>query len=170
LKNNHLTLEGLASGKIKRIVVSKVKIGVDLLEAIEEIVKIEKIRRGIIIGGVGALQKAVFRNMFEFPKEYPIRPKHRLYLEVKKPMELVSLTGYIVPKDDTNEIYIHPHFSASMVEGKTVVTMGGHLDKGTITHVRVAVIIGELENIDINASINRILKSHDLKINSGNLK
>jgi len=161
LKNS--LIEGLDSGKIKRIVIAKIKIGVDLLEAIEEVVKKMGIRKGIFIGGVGALEKAIFRNMFEFPKFYPIRPENRIYLKVEKPMELVSLTGHISPKKDGTP-YIHLHFSASMVEGGTVITMGGHLTKGTITNVRVAVTIAELEGIQIRARIGKLLKDDELEI------
>lgn len=160
---NNSLLDGIGSGQLKRIIVAKIKINVDLLEAIEEIVKKEKIKRGIILGGVGALQKAIFRNMFEFPNTYPIRPENRIYLEVEKPMELVSLTGHISPKKDGTP-YIHAHFSASMVEGKTVVTMGGHLIKGNITHVRIAVAIAELENIPMNTRLGKLLKSYEMHI------
>lgn len=162
---NNSLLDGIGSGQLKRIIVAKIKINVDLLEAIEEILKKEKIERGIILGGVGALQKAIFRNMFEFPKTYPIRPENRIYLEIKKPMELVSLNGYISPRDD-GSTYIHSHFSASIVKGKTVVTMGGHLINGTVTHVRVAVTIAELENIPMNARVGKLLKSYEMHIDT----
>ena len=60
-------LEGIGHGKIGRIVVGKFKIGVDLLEGIEELAKAESIRTGVILSGIGALEKGVFRNAKVIP-------------------------------------------------------------------------------------------------------
>ena len=84
-------LEGIDSGRLERIVLARIPIGVDLLEAIYEVVKREKIQKGLILMGIGALKKAVFRNLKVFPQEYPVTPKDRIYFEVQKPLELLSL-------------------------------------------------------------------------------
>jgi predicted DNA-binding protein with PD1-like motif len=84
-------LEGIDSGRLERIVLARIPIGVDLLEAIYEVVKREKIQKGLILMGIGALKKAVFRNLKIFPQEYPVTPKDRIYFEVQKPLELLSL-------------------------------------------------------------------------------
>jgi len=83
-------IEGIGKGKISRIIVVKIKKGVDLLEAITEVVKKEKIKNGIIISGIGALKKAIFRNLFQYPKDFPVTEKDRIYLEVNQPLEIVS--------------------------------------------------------------------------------
>lgn len=160
-------VEGIGSGTLKRIVVAKIPIGVDFLEAIQEVVKREKIQRGIILMGIGALQKAIFRNMKVLSKEFPVSDKDRLYFEVNRPLEIVSLTGYIVPKRD-GQPHIHAHFSASTVIGESITTYGGHLDKGAITYVKVAVAIGVLEGIEMGKKWTEERKTDDLWVESKN--
>ena len=79
-------LVGVGSGTVHEIVVSRIKIGVDLLDAINEIVHEKQIVRGVILGGVGALKKAVFRNVREFIETLPVQPGNRLYYELNQPM------------------------------------------------------------------------------------
>ncbi|MEW6333245.1 MAG: PPC domain-containing DNA-binding protein [Thermodesulfobacteriota bacterium] len=141
-------VEGISSGQFRRIVMARIPIGVDLLAAIQEVVRRENITKGLILMGIGALSRAVFRNLRVFPAEYPITAKDRIYFEVNQPLELVSLTGYVVPLTG-GQAHVHAHFSASTVVGETIATYGGHLDKGVITHVKAAVAIGELEGIEM---------------------
>ena len=139
-------LESSGSGRLDRIVVARMRVGVDLLEGIQEAVRGEGVERGIFLTGIGALRRAVFRNLRRFPREFPVRDEDRLYLEINQPLELVSLTGHISPREN-GEPNIHAHFSASTVKGGTVVTLGGHLTPGTITSIKVAVAIAVVEEI-----------------------
>ena len=141
-------LEGMSSGSFKRIIMARIPIGVDLLEAIREIVKRENIRKGLILMGIGALSKPTFSNVKVFPAEYLITDKDRVYFQVEAPLELVSLTGYIVPSL-SGQPHVHAHFSASTVRGEAIATYGGHLGKGAIAHVKAAVAIGELEGMEM---------------------
>ncbi|MBU1208378.1 MAG: DNA-binding protein [Proteobacteria bacterium] len=154
-------LEGIDSGRLERIVLARIPIGVDLLEAIYEVVKREKIQKGLILMGIGALKKAVFRNLKIFPREYPVTPKDRIYFEVQQPLELLSLSGYIVPRVN-GEPHVHAHFSASTVMGDSIATYGGHLDQGTITFVKAAVAIGVLEGIAMGKKWVEERKTEDL--------
>ncbi len=158
-------LEGVSSGNFKRIVLGRMPIGVDFLDAIYELVKREKIKNGIILMGIGALKKAVFRNLKVFPKEYPVTPKDRVYFEVEKPLEILSLSGYIVPRLN-GEPHVHVHFSASTVMGDTIATYGGHLDKGSITFVKAAVAIGELDGVAMGKKWVEERKTEDLWVGS----
>lgn len=155
--------EGVGSGCIERIVVARIKIGVDLLEGIQEVVRREKIKKGIFITGVGALQRAVFRNVKQFPQEFPVTDKNRLFLEINQPLELVSLVGHISPREN-GEPNIHAHFSASTVTGDTVVTLGGHLVKGTVTFIKVAIAIAVVEGIAMKSRFSSNSKSEELII------
>jgi uncharacterized protein len=154
-------LEGISSGSFKRIIMARIPIGVDLLEAVYEVVRRENIRTGLILMGIGALSKATFRNLKVFPAEYPITAKDRIYFEVEKPLELISLTGYIVPKLD-GQPHVHAHFSASTVTGETISTYGGHLERGAITHVKAAVTIGELDGMKMGKRWVEERKTEDL--------
>ena len=156
-------LEGSGSGSIQRIVLARIKAGVDLLEGIEEVVRREGIEKGIFITGIGALQRAVFRNVRQFPREFPVSDKDRLYLEINQPLELVSLTGHNSPKEN-GEPNIHAHFSASTVKGDTVVTLGGHLTEGTVTSIKVAVAIAVVEEIPMKSRFSSHSKSEELII------
>lgn len=157
----------LGSQPPERVVQFRVKEGSDLLEGIEMAVAQADIRSGVIVSGLGALRKAVFRNLKWFPKSFPIKVEDRLYLDVEKPLELVSLGGWIAPQ--TNGVReVHAHFSASTVENGTVVTMGGHLTSGTICGIKVVVAIlvlaGDGFYADMDAgtdSIDLFYKSED---------
>ena len=133
-------LESIGSQSIERLVQFRVKPDADFLAAIEEAIEAEGIRTGVIVSGLGALKKAVFRNLRWFPKNYPVTPQDRLYLEMEKPMELVSLMGWIAPKKGGG-VEIHAHFSASTVEDDRIVTLGGHLTEGTVCGIKVVVAI-----------------------------
>ena len=160
LKDDSL-LEGVASGSIKKIVVAKIKIGSDLLAGIEEVVRRERIRKGIVLTGIGALQKAVFRNLMIFVERFPVEPKDRLYLEVTEPLELVSLTGHVATKED-GEPDVHCHFSASTVVGDTVQTLGGHLTEGTVAYLKAAVSIAVIEDIPMASRFSANTNSEEL--------
>jgi predicted DNA-binding protein with PD1-like motif len=159
-------IEGIGSQNIERLVQFRVKPDVDLLKAIEEAVKAEGVRAGVIVSGLGALKKALFRNLKVFPKSYPVTPKDRLYLEVTAPMELVSLGGWIAPKTGGG-VEVHAHYSASTVENEKVVTLGGHLTEGTICGIKVVVAVlvlaegGVCADMDGNTNSFDIFWNHD---------
>jgi hypothetical protein len=54
-------LEGICSGSFGRFVLARIPIGVDFLDAIYEVVRIERIRKALILMSMAALKKAVFR-------------------------------------------------------------------------------------------------------------
>ncbi len=154
-------IEGIGSQNIERLVQFRVRPDVDLLKAIEEAIKAEGVRAGVIVSGLGALKKALFRNLKVFPKSFPVTPKERLYLEVTAPMELVSLGGWIAPKTGGG-VEVHAHFSASTVEKDTVVTLGGHLTAGTICGIKVVVAILVLAEGAVYADKDGNTKSFDI--------
>ena len=93
-------LEGTGKGRMDRIVMGKLRMNIDLLHGIEELVKAEGVRTGVILSGVGALKKATFRNLKVLPPDFKVENHHRLYLELERPMEIVSLTGWIATGED----------------------------------------------------------------------
>src|SRR3972149_8036666 len=145
-------LEGIGRGQMNRIVIGKLKMDIDLLEGIKELAKTERVQTGIILSAVGALKKAIFRNLKVLPPDLKVEKHHRLYLELEQPMEIVSLTGWMATKED-GEIEVHAHFSASTVVENKIVTLGGHLTPGTITSVKVVVVIGVVEDANIKAGL-----------------
>ncbi len=155
-------LEGIGKGRMDRIVMGKLAMGVDLLGGIEELVKKEKVKTGAILSGIGALKKATFRNLKILPPDLKVERHHRLYLELEQPMEIVSLTGWIATRED-GEPEIHAHFSASTVINDQIVTLGGHLTTGTLTSVKVVVVIGAIEDTDIRVGLDHRLNQMDVR-------
>lgn len=159
--NTHSLLRGSGSQDVRRLAQFAVKPGSDLLTAIEEAARQEEIDCGVIVSGIGALRKAVFRNLRRFPQTYPVQPEDRLYLELERPMELVSLGGWIAP-NPKKEMEVHAHFSASMVEHDTIVTLGGHLTKGTTCGIKVVVAVLVLTDGSFKAGLEPFTQSYDL--------
>jgi len=156
-------LEGIGRGQLTRVVMGKLKIGVDLLEGIKALAQKEGIRTGVILSGIGALKKAIFRNLKMMPPDNRVDDRYRLYLELDQPMELVSLPGWIATRED-GEVEVHAHFSASTVMGDQVVTLGGHLIPGVLTSVKVVVVIGAIEESNIKAGLDPRINQIDLEL------
>jgi predicted DNA-binding protein with PD1-like motif len=157
-------LAQIGSQAVQRLVQFRARPDVPLLAAIKEAVHAEEIRAGVIVSGLGALKKAVFRNLKHFPPHFPVTPRDRLYMEVSKPMELVSLTGWIAPRDDGRP-EIHAHFAASLVADDTVVTMGGHLTPETICGIKVVIAILAVAPEGVRSSMDPETRTDDLFLN-----
>jgi predicted DNA-binding protein with PD1-like motif len=160
--NAHHLLEGIGKGRIDRIVMGKLRMNVDLLQGIEELVKTEGVRTGVILSGVGALKKATFRNLKVLPPDFKVENHHRLYLVLDQPMEIVSLTGWIATGEEGG-VEVHAHFSASTVIEDRVVTLGGHLVPGTLTSIKVVIAIGVVEETNIRAGLDPRINQIDVK-------
>jgi predicted DNA-binding protein with PD1-like motif len=163
MESDHRLLEGIGRGRIDRIVMGKLKMDIDLLEGIQELVKREGIRTGVILSAIGALKKATFRNLKVLPPDLKVERHHRLYFDLEQPMEIVSLTGWIATKED-GDLEVHAHFSASTVIGDSVVTLGGHLIPGVVTSVKVVVVIGVVEDTNIQAGLDPRINQMDVKL------
>lgn len=154
-------LASVGSQPVRRMVQLRAKPGASLLASIEEAVAVEEIQAGVIVSGLGALERAVFRNLKRVPQHFPVTPEDRLYLEIRRPMELVSLTGWVAPKVG-GSVAVHAHFSASLVRDDSVVTLGGHLNRDTICGIKVVVAILEIEAQEVRAVIDPGTQTHDI--------
>jgi len=155
------SIECIGASPVQRVVQFRIKPGSDLLKAIAEALKAERVRAGVFVSGLGALRKGIFRNLKVFPEKFPVRPEDRLYLEITTPMELVSLTGWIAPRGDGGS-EIHAHFAASTVQNDTVVTLGGHLTEGTICGIKVVVAVLVIGEDRVHAAVDQHSKSFDI--------
>jgi predicted DNA-binding protein with PD1-like motif len=141
----------------------KLKMDIDLLQGIQELAERGKIRTGVILSGIGALKKATFRNLKILPPDLKLEKRHRLYLEMEQPMEILSLTGWMATKED-GDLEVHAHFSASTVIEDKVVTLGGHLTPGVVTSVKVVVVIGVIEETNIRAGLDSRINQMDVSL------
>jgi predicted DNA-binding protein with PD1-like motif len=155
------SIEGSGFSQIQRLFQIRIKSDADLLQAISEAVSAEGISAGVFVSGLGALKKAIFRNLKVFPENYPVTNEDRLYLEVTSPMELVSLTGWIAPKAGSG-VEVHAHFAASTVQDQTVATMGGHLTEGTICGIKCVIAILVIEGDSVHSNQDEKTKTYDL--------
>ncbi|MFO7883102.1 MAG: DNA-binding protein [Kosmotogaceae bacterium] len=152
---------GIGSGNIDRFILARIKKNQDLLRSIKEIVISEKIERGIFISAIGALQKGVFRTMKQFPKKLPVQDFDREFIEINKPLELLSLSGFFCEKE--GKPYIHAHFSASYLnEQSKLCTLGGHLIEGNISYIKVTIIIAALKDINMEVKYSKESESLEL--------
>lgn len=158
---NEGIIHSIGSASVVRIVQFRIREGADLINAIVQAAAMQKIVSGVIISGVGALNKAIFRNLTVFPKSFPVQPEDRIYLEVKSPMELVSLGGWIAPHPG-GITEIHAHFSASTVRDGDVCTLGGHLTEGTVAGIKVVIAIAVLEPGSVRTELDPVTKAYDL--------
>ncbi len=165
MENISSLLEGTGKGRMNRVVMGKLKGDVDLLEAIKELAKKEAVQTGIILSAVGALKKAIFRNLKVLPPDLKVEKHHRIYLELEQPMEIVSLTGWMATRED-GEIEVHAHLSASTVIQDQVTTLGGHLTSGIITSIKVVVVIGVIEDSNIRAGLDPRINQIDVRFSS----
>ena len=156
-------LEGIGRGQMNRIVMGKLGMDIDLLEGIKELAKREKVRTGIILSAVGALKKAIFRNLKILPPDLKVEKHHRLYFELEQPMEIVSLTGWMATNED-RDLEVHAHLSASTVIQDQIITLGGHLTSGIITSVKVVVVIGVIEESNIKVGLDPRINQMDIKL------
>jgi len=163
MESAHSLLEGIGKGRIDRIVMGKLRMDIDLLGGIHELAKKEKVQTGIILSAVGALKKATFRNLKVLPPDFKVEKRHRLYLELEQPMEIVSLTGWIATRED-GEAEVHAHFSASTVIQDRVTTLGGHLTPGIITSIKVVIVIGVIEDTNIKAGLDPRINQIDVRL------
>lgn len=155
---------GIDSGKIDRIVVARIRKDVDLLGGIREIAKKEQIKTGVIVSGIGALKRGVFRNLKHFPENLPVQDTDRKFSEIKIPLELLSLSGHICEKRD-GEPFIHAHFSASYLdEENKLVALGGHLIEGNITFIKVTIVVAVLKNINMRVKHSKESESIELSL------
>jgi predicted DNA-binding protein with PD1-like motif len=156
-------LEGIGRGQMNRIVMGKLGMDIDLLEGIKELAKREKVQTGIILSAVGALKKAIFRNLRILPPDLKVEKHHRLYFELEQPMEIVSLTGWMATNED-RDLEVHAHLSASTVIQDQIITLGGHLTSGIITSVKVVVVIGVIEESNIKVGLDPRINQTDIKL------
>ena len=106
------------SGHISRIVVMRMKYQSDLLHGIEQMVKQEHIRNGVILSGIGSLRGYKVHSVSS--RDLP--PTDTYVTNPKAPANLNGMNGYIV------DGAIHAHVTMAVNGGKD--TVSGHLGAG----------------------------------------
>jgi predicted DNA-binding protein with PD1-like motif len=124
------------SGNFSRVVVLRFKYQADLLAGIENMVKQEKIRNGVILAGAGSVRNyqihSVSNRTFPSKNTYVTNPT--------APADIISMNGYIIDGK------IHAH----MTMANPNRAFGGHLEPGTNVFTFAIVTIGVMNDVDLS--------------------
>lgn len=155
--SNRFVTRSCGSGKV---VAARIKSGSDLLRSLQEIVKEEEIKAGIILSGVGLLSKAKLRNCKSLPDEFPITDENRSFLSYETPLEILGVSGNISTVDGGQ--LVHAHLALSYSEEGKVGVIGGHLIKGCVVFGFAEIFILELTGIEMVKRFDEETKTHQL--------
>jgi predicted DNA-binding protein with PD1-like motif len=116
------------TGQFDRVIVLRFKYQADLLAGLEQIVKEQNIRNGVILAGAGSL-----RNYHVHSVSNRTFPSKNLYIkDPAAPADIVSMNGYIMDGK------IHAHLTLTNENH----AFGGHLEAGTNVFTFAIVTIG----------------------------
>ncbi|MFW6029532.1 MAG: PPC domain-containing DNA-binding protein [Halanaerobiales bacterium] len=121
-------------GKIKETLIVSLDKGEDVLASLEEAIKDNNIKNGLILTGYGTLDKSTLHMITTtgFPAENYFDKK-------EQPLEVISLDGVIADGE------LHAHITLSDTER----AYGGHLEPGCRTLYLFEIVIGILDDIDL---------------------
>lgn len=105
----------------------KVHPGESLVKCISEFVNLENIHYAVVLSAVGSVKNVELRGIKSGAK-LPITPARVNTIHVEGPLELVSLTGNLVP-DEQNRIDCHLHICGGKSSGEVV---GGHMNDAEV--------------------------------------
>ena len=117
-------MEGLWFKEVEqgRRFVIKIAPGESLLRRLAEFAHAAGVRHAIVVSAVGSVQDVTFRGIKTGAK-LPITPPRVHPHQVQGPLELLGLTGNILP-DEQGEVDCHLHVLAGRSSGEV---LGGHL-------------------------------------------
>lgn len=147
-------------GKGGRVVVARLKPGSDLLLSLRRLVEKEGIRAGVILSGVGLLERARLRNCKALPEEYPITDANRSFVTFERPLEILALSGSV--SEVEGKPWVHAHVTLSCVEDEEISAIGGHLIEGCIVFGFAEIFLMELEDIEMNREFDEETKTLQL--------
>ena len=105
----------------------KIRPGESLVQNIQRIALQEEIHNAVILSAIGSV-KNVHLNDIKSGAKLPITPARLTFHVLEGPLELLSLTGNIVPAE-TGQANCHLHIMASKSSGDVV---GGHLQDAEV--------------------------------------
>lgn len=131
-----------AAGTLKRVVAIRLTPGEDLLGGITEACERYGIKNGVILSGIGSLQKARFFDPAVLP-ETKFGYGYSDPIEVEGPIELIAVSGQICA-GEKGEVLLHVHCCYADEHG---TAYAGHLIEGNKILMTADLTIGEFEGI-----------------------
>jgi len=147
-------------GKTGRILVARIKPNSDLIGSIYNLVVENDVRAGVILSGVGLLQKARLRNCKALPQQYPITDANRAFLTFERPLEILALSGNVAEAEGKPRV--HAHVTLSYVEGDEARVVGGHMLEGCIVFGFAEIFVMEVEGADMRKEFDEETKTLQL--------
>ena len=124
------------SGNFSRVVVLRFKYQADLLAGIEDMIKREKIRNGVILAGAGSVRNYQIHSVSN--RTFP--SKNTYVKNPTAPADIISMNGYIIDGK------IHAHMTMANPDH----AFGGHLEPGTNVFTFAIVTIGVMNDVDLS--------------------
>lgn len=126
------------SGKFERVVVVRLKYGVDVLDGLNKAVAKEKIRNAVILTGHGS----VTSYHLHVVGSTALPPKD-VFMKGEGAYDVLGAQGHVINGR------VHAH----MTLASTKKVIGGHLEPGTKAYTFIAIALGVLNN---EASLERL--------------
>ena len=133
-----------AEGRLGRVIVLRLKPGMDLLDGIQAACERYQIRNGVILSAIGSLGRVRFCDV----EALPGKKCGYGYGKVLTLDETIELTGAggVICSDEEGNINLHVHICMSDKNGKAY---GGHLVQGTIVLMTADIVLGEIEGVSM---------------------
>jgi len=139
-------IKSIAKGSLGRVVAFRLSPGADIYESLKNIIEEHNIKTGVILSGVASLKQAVLRNVNLIPDSFPMTDAYRVLTKIKKPLEVLTLSGNITELNCKPFVHAHIVVSAGEENG---LAYGGHLEKGCIVFSTAEIIIAEINEMQI---------------------
>jgi predicted DNA-binding protein with PD1-like motif len=120
------------NGSFARVVVLRFKYDVDLLAAMEKMVKEEKIKNAVILAGAGSVRGYQVHQVSN--RDFP--SKNMFVKDPTAPADLIGMNGYVIDGK------IHAHMTLANPDH----AFGGHLEPGTHVFTFAIVTIGVMND------------------------
>jgi predicted DNA-binding protein with PD1-like motif len=120
------------NGKFDRILVFRFKFNVDLLAAMEKMVKQENVKNAVILAGAGSVRGYQVHQVSN--RDFP--SKNMFVKDPTAPADLIGMNGYVIDGK------IHAHMTLANPDR----AFGGHLEPGTSVFTFAIVTIGVMND------------------------
>jgi uncharacterized protein len=125
------------SSQFERVLVLRFKYDTDLLAGLEKMVKVHKIRNGVILSAIGSVRNYQIHQVGN--RTFP--SKNTFVKDPSGPADIAGMNGFIMGGR------LHPHITLASPDK----AFGGHLEPGTTVFTFAIVTIGVLpDSLDLN--------------------
>ena len=133
-----------AEGRLGRVVVLRLKPGMDLLDGLQAACERHQIHNGVILSAIGSLSCVRYCDVEALPEKKCGYGYGRV-LELNDTIELTGASG-VVCSDAEGNINLHVHICLSDKDGRAY---GGHLVQGTRVLMTADIVLGEVEGVSM---------------------